>query len=491
VNNRSRPQANIIGATLAAALLSCSLAWAQEAPEADSEGESEAAAEFEVDTEPGAEPEAEPEVEPEVEPEAGVEPDAGVEPEAGADVAAEAGVETELEAELEIDADAEPAYVPVMDQVNEYLFAIDRAEANSNAYSPELADLYLGLGQSLLQRQEFENAREAFQQGMQVVRVNFGLSSPQQSDYLFWIANIESELGNRKEVDQVMENIYLINARNYGADAPEMIPVLDRMLSWYTNHRPLEAPESRFADMERAELLAGRKAGILEKHYGLDNRQTAQVYRQIGQINWQTASYVLSQGMSIERGLVVAVGSPPQNPNARAVSVKSLVGNGRDAFAKVADSVNADPSRSQLERAEAIAQLGDWDLAFGRRRTAAESYEKAYALLAEDPDYSHLADAYFSAPTPVRFMQEDLLPRETPVGKTSTTVKVVMTVTEGGRPLNVDIIEPPESFPADHVRLMKRMVSNMRFRPMLSKGSPVEAEDHIWYLPLDEAGWSP
>lgn len=465
VKNRSRLQASHIVAVLATALLTGAPAWAQEAPEAEPEAPVEAKAK--------------------------AEPEGGIEPEAKADDAIETGVETELEAELEVDADDEPAYVPVMDQVKEYLFAIDRAEANSNAYSPDLADLYLGLGQSLLQRQEFENAKEAFQQGMQIVRVNFGLNSPEQTNYLFSIADIESELGNRKDVDEVMEQIYLINARNYGAEAPEMIPVLDRMLDWYSNHRPLESPESRFADMERAELLAGRKAGILEKHYGLGDRQTAQVYRRIGQINWETARYVLSQGMSIERGLVVAVGSPPQNPNARAVSVKSLVGNGRDAFAKVADSVNADPSRSQLERAEAIAQLGDWDLAFGRRRTAAKSYEKAYALLAEDPDCSHLADAYFSAPTPVRFMQEDLLPRETPVGKTSTTLKVVMTVTEGGRPLNVDIIEPPESFPGDHVRLMKRMVSNMRFRPMLNKGSPVETEGYVWYLPLDEGGWSP
>lgn len=447
VKNRSRPQASNISALLAAALLSCSPAWAQEVPEVDSD--------------------------------------------AGPEVATETGVETEVEAELEVDADAEPAYVPVMGQVNEYLFAIDRAEANSNAYSPELADLYLGLGQSLLQRQEFEEAKEAFQQGMQIVRVNFGLNSPEQTNYLFWIANIESELGDREEVDQVMENIYLINARNYGADALEMAPVLGQMLDWYMDNRPPGSPDSRFADMERAELLARRKAGILEKHYGLGDPQTAQVYRQIGQINWQTARYLLSHRRSVERGVVVAVGAPPRNPNDRAVTVKALIGDGRDAFAKFADSVNADESRSQLERAEAIAQLGDWDLAFGRRRTAAKSYEQAYALLTEDPDYSHLADEYFSAPTPVRFMKEDLLPSESPVGETSTTVKVVMTVTEGGRPLNVDIIEPPESLQADLVRLIEHRVSNMRFRPMLSEGSPVEAEEYVWYVPLDEKGWSP
>lgn len=397
----------------------------------------------------------------------------------------------ELTGELAPEAEPEPAYEPVRDEVVQYLDAIDRTEAMTNAYSTELADLYLGLGQSLLEQREYEQAKEAFQQGMQIVRVNYGLNSPEQSNYLYAIANIESQLGNRKGVDEVMENIYLINARNYGEQSPEMIPVLDRMLGWYMNHRPLEHEDSRFADMERAELLAGRKAEIVEAHLGLEHPQTAAVYRQMGQISWMTARYVLSQGMSVEKGLIVAVGSPPQNPNARAISIKSLVSNGEAAFAKVAQSVNQDENRTALEKAEAISQLGDWNLAFGRRRTAGEYYEQAHQLLSEDPTFRHYADEYFDQPTPVRFLQQDLLPVEPDATVSADTLEVTMTVTEGGRPLDVDIPEPPADFPADHVRLMKRMVSEMRFRPRLVNGTPEKIENFTFHLPLDDPEWLP
>jgi tetratricopeptide (TPR) repeat protein len=383
-------------------------------------------------------------------------------------------------------------YVPVQDEVTQYLQAIDRTEAFTSAYSTELADLYLGLGQSLLEQHDYEEAREAFQQGMQIVRVNYGLNSPEQSNYLYAIAGIESELGNRKEVDQVMENLYLINARNFGEGSPEMIPVLDGMLRWYLSRRPLEHEDSRFADMERVELLASKKAEIVEGEYGLGHPETTAVYRQLGQISWQTASYVLSQGMSVEKGLIVAVGAPPQNPNTRAISIKSLVANGEAAFAKVAASVNSDASRNSLEKAEAISQLGDWNLAFGRRRTAGEYYAQAHRLLADDPVFRLYADEYFETPTPVRFMQHDLQPVVAPgMLPPEQFLAVNMTVTEGGRPLDVNIIDPPESFAPDHVRLMKRMVSEMRFRPRLVKGVPEKIENFVWHLPLDQPEWLP
>lgn len=409
---------------------------------------------------------------------------------------AEAGADAiqsleELTGQLAPETEEETAYEPVHDEVVQYLVAIDRTEARTSAYSTELADLYLGLGQSLLEQHDFEEAKEAFQQGMQIVRVNYGLNSPEQSNYLYAIANIESQLGNRKEVDQVMENIYLINARNYGEQSPEMIPVLDRMLGWFMNHRPLEHEDSRFADMERAELLAARKAEIVEAHLGLGHPETTAVYRQVGQISWQTARYVLSQGMSVEKGLIVAVGSPPQNPNARAISIKSLVANGEAAFAKAAASVNQDENSTALEKAEAISQLGDWNLAFGRRRTAGDYYEQAHRLLLEDPNYRHYADEYFDVPTPVRFLQQDLQPVDPGAAATAGTLAINMTITEGGRPLDVDIPNPPEAFPADHVRLMKRMVSEMRFRPRLVNGTPEKIENFNFQLALDSPEWLP
>jgi tetratricopeptide (TPR) repeat protein len=58
---------------------------------------------------------------------------------------------------------------PVSDPVVDYMNAIDSIEAELSAYSIELSDLYLGLGKSLYSREEYENARRAFQRGMHML----------------------------------------------------------------------------------------------------------------------------------------------------------------------------------------------------------------------------------------------------------------------------------------------------------------------------------
>ena len=73
--------------------------------------------------------------------------------------------------------DAVAEYVPPHDPANDYLEAIDRIEAEYGPYATELSDLYLGLGQALLDRMEFEKARDAFNRGVMVVRVKSGPGS--------------------------------------------------------------------------------------------------------------------------------------------------------------------------------------------------------------------------------------------------------------------------------------------------------------------------
>ena len=112
------------------------------------------------------------------------------------------------------------------DPTEDYLNAIDRVEADYSAYSTELSDLYLGLGKSLLSNQEYQKARQAFQRGMQIERINYGLNSLSQSPYLLSIADTESYMGNWKQSQKALENLYSINRKAYGADDPRLLPIL-------------------------------------------------------------------------------------------------------------------------------------------------------------------------------------------------------------------------------------------------------------------------
>jgi hypothetical protein len=273
---------------------------------------------------------------------------------------------------------------------------------------------------------------------------------------------------------------------------PGMLPVLNKMLDWYLVNRPIEAEANRYADLERSSIIAKRMADIVELDKGLAHADTVAINRKMAQIHWFTVKYLVERGISVEPGIVIATGSPAQNPNTRNVSVKSHIAAGREAFSKIAEAVGQDENRSPVEYAEALAQLGDWNLAFGKKQTAGNSYKEAWAVLNEGQDSTDFADAYFAQPVPVRFMQDELvtLLDEQP-DQNEVYVDVSLTVTEGGRPLDVEFINPPEFFKGDYVRRVKRDLSNMRFRPRLENGEPAKTQDFAWQLPLTDTGNQP
>lgn len=379
-------------------------------------------------------------------------------------------------------------YQSPIDEVTTYLDAIDHAEIANGAYSTDLADLYLGLGNSLQERSEFDDAKEAYQQGLQVVRVNFGLNSPQQTNYLFAVADIESIQGNRRTANKVLEDVYRINSRNFGRKAPEMLPVLRQILGWYQKHRPSDSLVNKYEDLERTGNITNEMAEITELDKGLGHPDTTAIYRKQGQIHWHTAKYVLGRGISVEPGVIMATGKPSYSVNVKEVSIKKHFRDGREAFTKVAESVRLDENSTALEHAESIAQIGDWNLAFGKKQAAGAEYQRAYRLLAERLKSEQVADEYFKDPIPVRFMNTDLKTIGSG-GKNETGVvlNVSMTVTAGGRALNIEIIDPPEGIPREKIRMIGREVNSMHFRPRLISGVPEKSKDFIFHVPLKDA----
>lgn len=61
--------------------------------------------------------------------------------------------------------------------ISDYLTAIDALEADQGAYSAELSDLFMGLGNAYVSKKEYNDANLVFQRGMQIQRINFGLNS--------------------------------------------------------------------------------------------------------------------------------------------------------------------------------------------------------------------------------------------------------------------------------------------------------------------------
>jgi tetratricopeptide (TPR) repeat protein len=377
---------------------------------------------------------------------------------------------------------------PPVDPVKNYLDSIDRAETESSAYSPGLAELYLGLAESLLEREQLEEAKNAFQQGVQIVRVNYGLNSPEQTHYLFSIADIESQFGNWSVADKIIQNIYSINENSAGENHPDLLPVLDQMLTWYEDRYLLLPNQDRYVSLTKIEQIAAKMVLISEREKGLEAPETAILYRKIGQLQYSMAKYLSKEQASSQNefNLRMGPGQDALTQTAQQKYVPSHYREGTGAFNKFAEAVNQNADYGPWQRAEALAQVGDWHLIFNKPQTAGNAYREAYDLLMGSQQDGPLAKDYFDQPTPIRFMMKEMFPRDDTNDGPGPELEVSMTVTSKGFARNLELLNLSENMDKDYVHKIKKKVGDMRFRPRLLDGEPVELKGFIWRVDVLE-----
>ena len=377
---------------------------------------------------------------------------------------------------------AAPGYVPPHNPANDYLDAIERIEEDHGPYATELSDLYLGLGQTLLDRGDYEEARDAFNRGVMVVRVNSGPNSAQQTNHLYLIANIEALLGNLETADDVLHNIYFINAEQHGEDSPQMLPVLERMYAWYQTTRPPGSDGLEYADYERNVELADRMMSISEAVNGPETPAGAEAYRRYGEAQFQTVRHLLDQDQALAMDAYVVVSSRSLDSSGVVkVSIDKHYDAGRRAFRSYLAAIAKDPSRTPPEVAQAFADIGDWYLAVGKSRNARDSYRQAYEALAASEEYAELAEQYMAQPRPVYFFNpppDFLGDTEGPLPEMNLDIS--MTVTSYGDARYVEVLNAPENVPEDVLSDIMRLVRETPFRPAVKAGETVTTKDFIW-----------
>ena len=352
---------------------------------------------------------------------------------------------------------------PMSDPVSDYMNAIDNVEAEYSAYSTELSDLYLGLGKSLYSRQEYEKARQAFQRGMQIQRVNYGLNSLSQSPYLLSIADAESFLGNWDQSQEALENLYSINQQAYGANDIRMLPVLDQMLDWYLDSYDERTPKGGYANLVISERIATKMYSILENELPLHDPEAPDRFRRIGYLQYFIANHIKQHGEPSESGVTFTTGGSASRSDSSTSHMHFR--RGKMALEKVVAATAQQDNSSLADQAKAVAELGDWYLVFGQRFSAAQAYQLAYDVLetAEHPE--QIRAELFDQPRKISFsMEKDSASHPAP-----EQMEVRMTVSAFGVPQGIEVDEDTE-ISKPQIQALRRNVSNMRFRPRLQNG---------------------
>lgn len=376
--------------------------------------------------------------------------------------------------------------VPPHDPANDYLDAIDRVEGEYGPYASELSDLYLGLGQAMFDRLEYEQARDAFSRGLMVMRVNAGPKSPQQTDHLYLLANVEAVLGNTETADDILGNIYLVNAEHYGADSLDLLPVIERILQWYVAARPPGSELAEYEDYVRGIGMMHKVVAINEAHHGPAHAETAAAYRRLGEAEFLTVRYMLDQGIefTLDSRMDMLSRTIDTEGGVR-VSIGDHYYAGRSAFRKYLAAIEADASQTPLDYAQTHANLGDWYLGIGKFRNARKHYEQAYRVLAESDGYAELAEDYMAQPRPVHFFHPppDFL-ADADVALPELHLDISMTVTRSGDVVAPEVLNAPNDLPEEILDDILRLVREIPFRPAMKAGDLVTTKDFIWQFAI-------
>ena len=374
-------------------------------------------------------------------------------------------------------------YVSPADPVDEYLDAIDSIEEDYGPYDSQLSDLYIGLGQSLMDREEFEQARDAFYRGVMVKRVNLGPNSLEQTNHLYLLATIETLLGDADAADEVLENIFFINENHYGEDSPEMLPVIERMYQWYMLARPPGSLQLDYYDYKKVLDLAEDAADISEESNGAGHPDTTAAYKRLAEAQFQMLRHLTGSGMPVTPENYVATTSGNQIPlGFGADPVYEHYNDARKAYKKYLDSLAANESTTPVEYAEALAELGDWCLVLDRRRQSRTYYEFGYQVLVQNEGFEEQARSFMSKPMPMHFVNsaEPIYLEELPADLQKISLDVSMTVTNLGEVRSVEVLRAPENISKGDLNRIKKRLQLTPFRPAMKEGEVVTTKEFIW-----------
>ena len=379
-------------------------------------------------------------------------------------------------------------------QVNDYLLSIDTLESETGAWGEGLSEQLTGLGKAYQLRGQHREAIEIFERAIHVNRINTGLYDLSQVDLIENMLDSLIVTGQWDEVHERQQYLYWLHRRNYGDSDPRMLPVIDRLGSWYINDYALNPGNRMVSHLVDAHNLFDHATKIIENEYGSSDLRLIVPLRGLVLSNWFLWTYsTRNPGATVSNRSLYSEtsfsSSLNDNPARLAPYLRNNFANGKAALDRMVEIYNENPASPPGAAATAKIELGDWHMLSRRWRSATELYEEAYQSLAADEQTRPQAEKMFERPVAL----PDLLLMESDVEQYSQRdaqtenetnalpryVLVSYDVSRFGEARNIDIVE---SFPEDDVGIrarVKRSLGNTRFRPRIVDGEPVDSQGLI------------
>jgi hypothetical protein len=366
--------------------------------------------------------------------------------------------------------------------VTEYQSVIEQLEAEHGAYYQGLGENLVGLGLAHRLHGNHLAAAEAFEQALQIARINEGLHNVKHSALVDLIIDSYTLVGAWPNVDRYQQFWYWLQRRGHEPSDPAMVDALHRVAAWNLKAFQLDTGRPSFSHLVDARLALNKSVELIDQNKGAEDPRLLHALYAAAVTNLYMAAYVAHTLDSSMLGGDARFFSDPvrrqiQEDMERDNYIIDRFRDGRQALRRAAEIRSADPE----SRATSLVYLGDWNLLFDRSQTARRHYAKAYEIMKNGGVPAERMEQLLGQPVAIPAMRIDSGP-ETPATPAADTVNARYVVTQfdvsrSGRVRNVRIVEAQPLNDATIQRQARRELRKTRFRPRIEKGEAIATAD--------------
>lgn len=391
--------------------------------------------------------------------------------------------------------------------INQYQEKIEELENTSGPLAADLSEHLMGLGLLYKGLDRYDEASDALQRSLQIIRTNEGLESMSQAAVLDDLIDVNFNAGSWEKLDQNYHQLFWVYKRNLEADDPRLLEVIDSLGRWKLNAYSRKLlDDSPHVIINDAVTMYRKTVKHLESTNGEHDPSLIVPLNGLAYTGYISAIEVMNT--PVDR--FTATGTPTINQTvcnvvmvngqARRVCRTQTMPNPDYYASKQRDKNNqiqresngvrrvleqmiriheTNPDLPLKRHAEAIVRLGDYYMVFGRSKaTAKVKYREAYELLSSNENDKEDLDKLFG--TPVRLpsfssvFSPESMGANTDKSNDMGKVTLLLDVNKAGKPRNISVAAlDNEQDKKSHRSLIRRMKKTI-FRPRIVDGEPVE-----------------
>ena len=360
----------------------------------------------------------------------------------------------------------------IIDELREVFGVI---ETRSGAYSPDLIEPSILLGDAERKLGDLTTALEHYDRALHLTRTNFGLFSPEQADIVYRQSSTYLEMRSFILAQEKEEYAYEVLSRAYGSNSPDLLPAIQRMGEFYLKTFNFLGARALY----KKGLRSGQDAFRDEPQNSIPFlKGIADSYKLERFPPYYVEDYSQNAGQSGIRDLdLTAELYTINNFPAGERALQEIISIRRQQFPQTVDpeftaeTLDATELQGALELNQATLDLADWHLLFGRVRDARTLYAYIFEQNAKLADKGNLD---FSSPSLLYVPTiKPLIKTREKAGREPSQgiVKVTFEVNANGRVRNMETVE---SYPKGLMDFrVRRTLRDAIYRPKIDNSGAV------------------